>query len=109
MNTSFLEASTIIMVAFFLGFLFAVLSGALFAYITFRTKREPHESLFKVGPDKGDAFVLDDFGKETEEAPEKGNKSKEKEDPYDPFPPPVRAAHERMMVQMAKEKEGAEG
>lgn len=35
-----------IMVAFLLGWFVAVSSGALFAYIVFRTKKEQHESLF---------------------------------------------------------------
>jgi hypothetical protein len=57
-------ATTVLL--FFLG---AVLLGALMtlagvalgAWFVFRTKREPHESLFRAGAEKGEAYVLDDF------------------------------------------------
>jgi hypothetical protein len=54
------------MLSFFLG---AVLLGAcltlagvaLGGLFVFRTKREPHESLFHTGLEKGEAFVQDDL------------------------------------------------
>lgn len=40
---------------------FACITGvALGGYMVFRTKKEPHESFFKLREPKGKAFVLDD-------------------------------------------------
>jgi hypothetical protein len=100
MNPGFLEVSSIIMVAFFLGFLFAVLSGALFAYIVFRCKREPHESLFKVGAEKGDAFVLDDYGPGVEDIPTKERGSKD-----DPVPSIMAKQTEKFLQQLRDKTE----
>jgi len=90
------------LLAVFLGAVLTLSGAALGALVVFRTKREPHEPLFKIGTPKGEAFTLDDFPEEA--SGETGKREKEKEDPYDPFPPVIRKAHERMAVQMAKEK-----
>lgn len=102
MNPGFIEISSILMVAFFLGFLCAVLSGALFAYIVFRCKREPHESLFRVKQETGDAFVLDDMDDGIEERVAKGRDSKVD----DPVPSIIAKQTERFLQQIKEGKAG---
>lgn len=46
----------------FLSVILTLSGVALGALVVFRTKREPHESLFKPGGEKGEAFLLDDYG-----------------------------------------------
>ena len=55
------DIAMIAFLGFTLGWVVSITSGGLFAYITFRTKREPHESLFQLSKPKGDAFVIDQF------------------------------------------------
>ena len=50
-----------LLLAVFLGALLALAGVALGGLFVFRTKREPYESLFKVGPEKGEAYVVDDI------------------------------------------------
>ena len=58
-----ISASTILLIllAVLLGALLTLGGVVLGALAVFRTKREPHESLFKFGLEKGDAFVQDDI------------------------------------------------
>ncbi|OPY82488.1 MAG: hypothetical protein A4E65_00788 [Syntrophorhabdus sp. PtaU1.Bin153] len=64
-NTSLWDIVWAILLACILAWFFTMTAGALFAFITFRTKRESHEPLFSKGlPAKGDAFVLDEFAEE---------------------------------------------
>jgi len=42
---------------------FGLSTGALCAYAVFRTKREPHETMFGKAPE-GDVFSIDNFGEE---------------------------------------------
>jgi hypothetical protein len=99
----------LILLAVFLGAIMTLIGVALGALVVFRTKREPHESLFKVGAEKGDAFIRDDYADEVEDTIDARREARgeKKEDPYDPFPPHVKAAHERMVLQLAKDKKEA--
>ena len=60
----------LILLAVFLGAILTLSAVALGALVVFRTKREPHESLFKVGAEKGDAFISDDYGPGVEDIPD---------------------------------------
>lgn len=54
----------LILLAVFMGAALTLAGVALGGLFVFRTKREPHESLFKLGQEQGDAFVEDDIGGE---------------------------------------------
>jgi len=56
-----IDGAAIAFIGVLLGWFLTMTSGALFAYLIFRTKREPHESLFQLSKPKGDAFVIDQF------------------------------------------------
>ena len=49
-----------------MGSAITLLAVALGGLLVFKTKREPHESLFSVGSPKADAFVLDPLDDEPE-------------------------------------------
>lgn len=70
----------LILLAVFLGAILTLAGFALGALVVFRTKREPHESLFKLGQEKGDAFVVDDYGQGVEDTPVPGRDPR-KDDP----------------------------
>lgn len=54
------EIAVTILAAVALGWLVAITSGALFAYIVFRTKRESHESFMAAKPRKRTGVVTRD-------------------------------------------------
>lgn len=56
-----MELGIVALIGCLLGWLVTITSGSLFAYIVFRTKREPHESMFSLKAPKGDAFIVDPF------------------------------------------------
>jgi hypothetical protein len=54
----------LVLLAVLLGAVLTLAGAALGGLFVFRTKREPHESLFKLGQEQGDAFVQDDIGED---------------------------------------------
>lgn len=95
----------LILLAVFLGAIVALTAVALGALICFRTKREPSESLFKIRQEKGDAFVVDDYGDGVEDTPVKGR------DPRadDPVPSIMAKQTERFLQQFRDGKKEVEG
>ena len=70
MTISIIQLAIIILAAYAMGWLCAVSSGAVFAYIVFRTKKEQHERLFPKRPKSRETpFVIDEFAADIE--PEK--------------------------------------
>jgi hypothetical protein len=55
------EIVLLVLLAVFLGTVLTLVGVALGALAVFRTKREPHERLFRAGMEKGDAFVMDNL------------------------------------------------
>lgn len=78
-----------IIIAFGMGSTVTLFAVALGGLLVFKTKREPHESLFSVGSPKADAFVLDPLDDELKE-----NKNK------DIVPDIVKAQTDKFLNQM---------
>ena len=102
------ELTCAIMMAFWSGAIVAMASGALFAYIVFRTKRDSHEPLFATGSGYGGGSYTSD--------PVDGDTIRDREDMFPPeepeepwFPKLTMQQHERMMedINMQRAKEGA--
>jgi hypothetical protein len=55
------ETILLVLLAVLLGGVLTLGGVALGALAVFRTKREPHERLFRAGMERGDAFVMDDL------------------------------------------------
>ena len=89
-----------ILLAVFLGAALALTGFALGALVVFRTKREPHESLFRLGQEKGDAFVVDDFGGGVEDTPVPGRDPKAD----DPVPSIMAKFNEKFLKQYQERK-----
>jgi hypothetical protein len=103
-------ATTILL--FFFG---AVLLGAsmtlagvaLGAWFVFRTKREPHESLFRAGAEKGEAYVLDDFDQGFLDQ-DKPNRRNEKKAAADDVVPDIISKQTNRFLQQYNESKKAE-
>ena len=102
------ELTCAIMMAFWSGAIVAMASGALFAIIVFRTKRDAHEPLFAKGSGSGGGSYLSDVVDE--------DLIRDREEMYPPeepqkpwFPELTMQQHERMMrdINMQRAKEGA--
>ncbi len=94
----------LVLLAVFLGAILTLAGAALGALVVFRTKREPHEPLFKTRQDTGDAFILDDLDDGIEERVVRGRDSKVD----DPVPSIVAKQTEKFLNQLKNKKE-AEG
>jgi hypothetical protein len=72
------ETVLLVLLAVFLGAVLTLGGVALGALAVFRTKREPHERLFRAAMEKGDAFVMDDLedGFPDQRRPRRGAKEK---------------------------------
>jgi hypothetical protein len=72
------ETILLVLLAVLLGAVLTLGGVALGALAVFRTKREPHERLFRAGMETGDAFVMDDLedGFPDQWRPRRGTKEK---------------------------------
>lgn len=105
-NFSFLQVSGMLLLAFVLGWFCAMSSGALFAYITFRTKRESSEPLFQIKQPKGSVSYHDPFD---EPDPERKDRSPVEPQFY-PGPEVIFKENERFLGQlMARKTSNEEG
>ena len=91
----------VILLAVFLGAILTLTGFALGALVVFRTKREPHESLFRLGQEKGEAFVVDDYGPGVEEITAPGRDPRKD----DPVPSIMAKFNERFLKQYNERKE----
>jgi hypothetical protein len=102
MITSTTANILLILLAVFLGAGLALTGFALGALVVFRTKREPHESLFRIGQEKGDAFVVDDYEGSVEDTPGPGRDRDPKAD--DPVPSIMAKFNEKFLNQYHERK-----
>ncbi len=91
----------VILLAVFLGAILTLTGFALGALVVFRTKREPHESLFKIGQEKGDAFIVDDYRDGVEDTITKGRDPKTD----DPVPSIMAKFNEKFLRQYNERKQ----
>lgn len=100
-----LSASSILLIllAVFLGAVLTLAGAALGGLLVFRTRKEPGAGLFRVGQEKGDAFLLDDYEGGIDEIPVKPRGPKAVDDPV---PSIVAKQTERFLSQLKNKKEG---
>jgi hypothetical protein len=98
-----LSPTLLILLAVFLGAVLTLSGAALGALVVFRTKREPHEALFRARPEAGEAFVMDELAGEDEGEPRGPTPKK---DYYDPFPKDIIAKQTDKLVAQLKTDQG---
>jgi hypothetical protein len=98
------ETVLLVLLDVVLGAVLTLGGVALGALTVFRTKREPHERLFRAGSEKGEAFVIDDLDEgflDQRQSPKVG----EKKPAADDVVPGIIAKQTKRFLEQLKAKE----